>query len=320
MTTAMIRKDDNLTIVHALPIDRNPAAVYLAGLGNVKARRVQMHTLSAISGLLTGQPDYLACNWARLRFQHTAAIRSMLAEVYKPATANRMMSALRGTLRAAFLLGLMGGEDYQRAIMVKAVTGEMIPAGRELTSGELAELMLACENDPTPAGARDAALIAILYASGLRREEMVNLDMGSYDPESGRLVVMGKRSKERVCWLNDGAQDALNDWLTIRGGDSGALFWPVLKGGALVDRRMTTQAIYNVLVKRALDAGVKEFSPHDLRRTFVSHLLDAGADIATVTKMAGHSSVNTTARYDRRPEEAKQKAASLLHVPYRGRR
>jgi site-specific recombinase XerD len=83
---------------------------------------------------------------------------------------------------------------------------------------------------------------------------------------------------------------------------------------------MTTQAIYNVLVKRALDAGVKEFSPHDLRRTFVSHLLDAGADIATVTKMAGHSSVNTTARYDRRPDEAKQKAASLLHVPYRGRR
>jgi site-specific recombinase XerD len=74
-----------------------------------------------------------------------------------------------------------------------------------------------------------------------------------------------------------------------------------------------------MLQKRAHEARVKSFSPHDLRRTFVSDLLDAGADIATVAKMAGHASVNTTARYDRRPEDAKRKASGLLHVPYRGR-
>ncbi len=82
---------------------------------------------------------------------------------------------------------------------------------------------------------------------------------------------------------------------------------------------MTNQAIYNMLQKRADEAGVKEFSPHDLRRTFVSDLLDAGADIATVSKMAGHASVQTTARYDCRPEEAERKAAGLLHIPYHGR-
>jgi integrase len=82
---------------------------------------------------------------------------------------------------------------------------------------------------------------------------------------------------------------------------------------------MTTQAIYNLLAKRAVRARVKDFSPHDLRRTFVSDLLDAGADIATVAKMAGHANIQTTARYDRRPEEAKQKAAELLRVPYRKR-
>lgn len=322
-----ITPSQQIEVYRHLSLDQNPAAVYLASLGSDKSRITMEANLDIIARLL-GSLDCFTCNWAGLRFQHTAAIRARLQEIpssktgkpLSPATVNQILCALRGTLKSAWQLQQMSAEDYYRARDIQGIRNETLPAGRELQPGEIAALMGACEEGTTPGDIRDAAMISLLYVGGLRREEIVNLDLGSYDPESGRLVVMGKRSKERVCWLNDGAQDALNDWLAIRGGDSGALFWPVLKGGALVDRRMTTQAIYNVLVKRALDAGVKDFSPHDLRRTFVSDLLDAGADISTVAKMAGHASVTTTARYDRRPEAAKQKAAGLLHIPYRGRR
>jgi len=282
-------------------------------------RRTQQQALDTIAGLLTGNSDCFSCKWGAVRYQHTAAIRAKLNESYKPATVNKMLSGLRGVLKQAYLLKQISAEDYQRAIMVKSVEGSTLPAGRELSAGEIAALLQSCENDATPAGVRDAAIIALLFACGLRREEVTALDVADYEPETGKLVVRGKRHKERTSYILNGAGRFLADWLTIRGVESGAMFLPINKGGNITNRRMTNQAIYNMLKKRANESGVKEFSPHDLRRTFVSVLLDAGADIATVSKMAGHANIQTTARYDRRPEEAKRKAAGLLHVPYHGK-
>jgi site-specific recombinase XerD len=80
---------------------------------------------------------------------------------------------------------------------------------------------------------------------------------------------------------------------------------------------MTPDAVLKALARRAAAAGiVARFSPHDLRRTFAGDMLDAGADIATVCALMGHSSVDVTARYDRRGEQVKARAAELLHFPY----
>lgn len=311
MTTALV------TAQSTRALDRNPAAVYLAGLG-ASSRRTMRQALDSVAVIVSGgKVDALGLDWAAMRFQHTAAIRSKLVETYKPATVNKSLSALRGCLKAAWRLGLMDSESYHRARDIEAVKGKTLPAGRSITPGELAALMGVCQDDAGSAGARDAAIIALLYSCGLRRAELVGLDVADFDAEAGTLTVKGKGNRERLSHVVNGAKAALLDWLTVRGDGPGPLFWPIRKGGWLRPGRLTTQAIYHLLGKRAGQAGVSSLSPHDFRRSFISDLLDAGADLATVQKLAGHASPTTTVRYDRRPEAAKRKAAQLLHVPYR---
>lgn len=309
-----VRQHD-VTISDAARLDRNPAAVYLAGLAP-SSRDTMRRGLDVITGILGGG-DCMAVPWERLRFQHTAAIRSELATRYSHTTANRMLSALRGVLKAAWKLGMMTADEYHTAASVERVIGETVPAGRSVPSGELAALLNTCRQDA--AGIRDAAVIAMLYACGLRRAELVNLDLVHYEHTEGggRLLVHGKRNKQRYVPIVDGAARALADWLAVRGDAAGPLFHVV--GNRNRGGRMTTQAIYAMLKARATAAGIATLSPHDLRRTFVGDLLDAGADIVTVQKLAGHSSVETTARYDRRDEKAKAAAVNRLHVPWHRR-
>jgi site-specific recombinase XerD len=303
--------------VRPLPADRHPAAVYLARLAP-GSRRTMATALDVIAGLLTSyRCDMGTLDWGALRYQHTSAVRAILAELYAPATANKMLCALRGVLKEAWRLGQVGAEEYRRAADLERVHGETVPAGRELPAGQMDALMSVCQSDSGPAGARDAAIIGLMYAAGLRRAEVVALDLADYHAEERKLVIRGKGRKERIAFINEGAVAALTDWLEARGGADGPLFWPVNKGEKVVKRRLTTQAVYNILRKRADQGGITQASPHDLRRTFVSNLLEKGVDISTVARMAGHASVQTTARYDRRPQEAQRKAADLLHVSYR---
>lgn len=303
-----------------VPPERHPVLVYLARLGP-GSRRAMRQSLDTIAALLTGgRADAMTIDWSMVRYQHSQAIRARLAEGYAPATANRGLSALRGVLRECWRLGLMTSEECQRASDLGAIRGETLPRGRALGAGELAALMGACGADPSPAGARDGALLALLYGGGLRRSEAVALDVADHEAETGQLTIRaGKGHRDRTAYASNGAALALADWLVIRGGEPGPLFTAIDKGGRVGADRLSGQAVLVALRKRARQAGVARLSPHDLRRSFVSHLLDAGADITTVAKMAGHASVTTTARYDRRGETAKRRASELLLVPYGGR-
>lgn len=324
--------------------DQNPARVYLASLapGSV---RTMAQALDVIADLVHKGSDSDTFPWGALRYQHTQAIRAQLATSYDAATANKMLSALRQVLKRAWRLGQMSADEYMAAVDIAGIKGEKPDqaAGRALTLGELMALVSSC-NDGTSTGARDAAILAVAYAGGLRRAEIVGLTMESFDAAAGVLTVHGKRNKTRTVPMQNGALKALQDWLALRGDAPGAVFLPIGKGdkvrkqwvrldretgkivsceptaaGAMLEG-MTTQAVYYIFTERAQAAGVAAFSPHDMRRTFAGDMLDAGVDISTVQKLMGHSNVTTTAGYDRRGERAKKDAAKRLHFPYQGRK
>lgn len=325
---AVINPSTALAAVLDIPADRNPALVYLASLA-AGSRRTMRQALDMIATIITtGGCDHVTLPWGALRFQHTQAVRAVLQEKYEAATANKMLSALRQTLRAAWNLGYMTAEEYQRAINFRAVTGEKPEAavGRALKFGEWIGLFAMCAADASPAGVRDAAVIALFKIAGLRRAEMAALSLEDYDATNHNLTIHGKRNKTRVVPIEDaGALDALADWLYLlfNGGDrqtmTGPLFTRILKGGSITTERLTDQGIYHILDARRQEARIATFTPHDLRRTFAGDLLDAGVDLSTVQKLMGHANANTTSGYDRRGERAKRDAVRKLHVPYQRR-
>ncbi len=303
-----------------LPADRHPAKVYLTSLGrgSEPAQRSALNKIAEPFG-----KDYASMNWAALRYQHVQFIRARLAEAYDANTANRMLTALRRVLRQCWKLDYLPDAEYHKLADIERIPSrrgddEAELAGRALTIGEVTAIMAACAADKTAAGRRDSAVIALAFGLGLRRVEIIRAQVKDYRPEKKTLVVKhGKGNKTRTLPIDDGAKDALDDWLLTRGDRPGALFLGVNKGGRISSSRLSSRAVHELFRKRTIEAGVDAAAFHDLRRTFITTLLDQGVDLVTVAKLAGHSDPETTARYDRRKLDTRRKALAGLHVPFK---
>jgi len=288
----------------------DPVAVYLSRLGR-RSRRTMLGCLNRLA-CMGGEESALALPWHRLRRPHTLALRARLVERYAPATARLHLAALRGVLRECWRAELMDREDYERAVDLPPVRGQRMARGRALEVGELARLGQACRQAGGVAGVRDRALLMLLAASGMRRAELVGLDMADLDAEAGTCRVRGKGGRERRAYLPAAAVWALEAWWAVRGRGEGPVFVALDRGGRATRRRLSTSAVHEIVARRARQAGLDPVAPHDLRRTFVTSLLEAGADLAVVSRLAGHAQLQTTRGYDRRGAQAEAKAAGAL--------
>jgi integrase len=292
----------------------NPAAVYRDSLSQGSYWAVH-HSLGTIVSVLGGG-DPWRYSWHQLRYRDTARVRAQLVSRYAPATVNKMLTVLRGVLKTCWRLGLMDAETFHRAADVANVRARTLPAGRGVERGEVQTLLEVCAADPSTTGRRDAAMVAILYASGLRRAELCGLDLADFDPAECVLTVRaGKGRQDRRVFLARGACELVGEWIEARGTKPGPLFCPVSAGGEVRTARLGGEAVHYILKKRQREAGVEGLTPHDFRRGYVSGLLAAGVDVFTVQKMAGHADAVTTARYDRRGDEGRRSAAGLLEIP-----
>ncbi len=224
-------------------------------------------------------PDSATFPWHHLRAAQVARIRQRLMQPYgpahkraAPATVNLTLAVFRGIAREARNANALSDEEYRRVCEVKADKGERLARGRAVPTGELTALVRACARNASPAGARDAAMLAALYTGGLRRSELAALTVEDYTAVPPTLRVLhGKNDKQRAVPIPASAAAALDRWLALRGREPGALFMPIDQTGHVAGDGggMSAHAIYKMLNKRAKQAGIPPLTPHDMRRTFV---------------------------------------------------
>lgn len=309
--------DDTSVVLRevGLPAERNPVLVYLAHFPSLNSQRAMTRAITIVAQIISdGRAGFSHIAWWLLRAQHTAAVKAKLIERSQSrGTANLALCALRGVLRECSDLDLMSFEDSAKAIRkLKTIKGEDILSGRALTPEEVAKLYAVCDEDSSPRGLRNSALVAIFESGGLRRFEVAGLNIEDYRHGYGLLVHVAKGQNQREVPLASDARKRVEKWLAASreaGTDpERPLLCAVLAGKKLRAQRLSKDYVAVILAGIRDKAGLEHFSPHDLRRTYTTDLFDTGSDLFTVQALLGHKRSDTTRRYDRRGEKAKIEA------------
>jgi integrase/recombinase XerD len=227
----------------------------------------------------------------------------------KPRSTARQLSSFRRFYRYMLREGVISQDPTAQIAMPKI--GRSLP--QSLTEEEV-DALLAAPNVSDPLGHRDRTMLEVLYATGVRVSELINLQASQINLNQGVLRIIGKGDRERLIPLGDESQDWLRDFmqgprveiLLERQTD---YFFPTRRGD-----RMTRQAFWHIIKRYAKKAGInKKLSPHTLRHAFATHLLNNGADLRVVQLLLGHSDVSTTQIYTHVARERMKELHSRHH-------
>jgi integrase len=217
-------KSDDPIIAVSQTSGGNPLSVYLASLQSNRSRITMHDSLNIIAEILAGDPDDFTCDWTSVRYQHILEVKTKLAERYSPATVSKMLSGLRSTLKAAWRLGQITTEDYQKAVSEKGFWPEKGPPKHEISREDVDALLQACRQDRGLYGFGDTAIIGLLFNYNLKPHVVAALNLEDYDVRVGRFVVRDKKGKAKTLCLDDETDRNLFNWLKIRGWEPGAIF------------------------------------------------------------------------------------------------
>jgi integrase/recombinase XerD len=260
-------------------------------------RGLSPNTLAAYRADLTALSRWLAergipmMNTSRADLQDFIAWRVHAGA--RPRSTARQLSSFRRFFRYLVREGVVREDPTAQIAMPKI--GRSLP--KSLTEEEV-EALLSAPVVSDPLGNRDRAMLEVLYATGLRVSELVNLRHGQVNINQGVIRILGKGNRERLIplgeeamrWLTEFANGARSEILLERQTD---YLFPTRRGD-----RMTRQAFWHIIKRYARKSGIsKELSPHTLRHAFATHLLNHGADLRVVQMLLGHSDLSTTQIY-----------------------
>jgi integrase/recombinase XerD len=227
----------------------------------------------------------------------------------KPRSTARQLSSFRRFYRYLLREGMLAEDPTAQIAMPKI--GRALP--QSLTEEEV-EALLAAPVVSEPLGHRDRAMLEVLYATGVRVSELINLKISQINLNQGVLRIIGKGDRERLIPLGDEAQDWVKEFVEgprveILLERQTEYLFPTRRGD-----RMTRQAFWHIIKRYAKKAGVKKkLSPHTVRHAFATHLLNNGADLRVVQLLLGHSDVSTTQIYTHVARERMKELHSRHH-------
>jgi integrase/recombinase XerD len=260
-------------------------------------RGLSVNTLGAYRADLMALQRWLAKKDISLIFATRADLLAFIAwrakEGAKPRSTARQLSSFRRFYRFLLREGVIAEDPTLKIEMPKI--GRSLP--RSLTEAEV-ESLLAAPDTSDPLGHRDRTMLEVLYATGLRVSELINLKQSEINLNQGVLRVTGKGERERLIPLGDEAQNWLRDFIAgprveiLLERQTDYLF-PTRRGD-----RMTRQAFWHIIKRYTKKAEIEgKLSPHTLRHAFATHLLNNGADLRVVQMLLGHSDLSTTQIY-----------------------
>ena len=327
-------RQDNV-VVNFLATFDNPATQrkYLGAMRQVIAVASDVPTAEVDNETVYSFP------WHEIDPNQLKKLRARLLERFESPSV--CFVVVKGLLGTAFDMELIDSDRWMRIGRIKGISAQgKQKVGRRLTDGEIRALAEVCGNDTGPAGARDDAILGIGITQGPRVSEFANFQLEDYDPATGDLEIKkSKGKKSRTIRASNSTKESLDEWIALRGDDPGSLFLPIRKSGAIqykqtktttklrsdgnevkereeVPASMSTVGFSKMIEKRALQAGVKPFAMHDLRRTFITNGWAIGISGVELQTIAGHSSLETTASYDRGDlEDALANTSGRLHYP-----
>jgi len=259
-------------------------------LATYRADLEEFATILSSEGLsLNGTHDdlYILREWLAILAERETKTGDLVVR----ASIARKLSTVRSMLR--FLLN-QGEFNFNAAKLIKSPKGERrLPT---VVSERIADQVLTSPDLDNAEGVRDAAILELLYSSGLRRAELAGIDIADIDLQGATVRVMGKGRKVRIVPIGAKARESVEAYLKHRS-ELGATRNPkalfLLSNG----KRMTPGMVYHIVRKYFSSSDMTRSHPHMLRHSAATHLLDHGADIRAVQEILGHSSLRTTQRY-----------------------